>query len=98
VLVAGPADRQVHRAAVCAGSGAELVPDALAAGATLLLTGEVRHHDALRAVDAGLALLCTRHSTSERGALVELERRLAELLPGVAVSRSRVDRDPFDFR
>lgn len=97
VLLAGPTDREVTRAAVCAGSGAELVPDAIATGATLLLTGELRHHDALRAVDAGLAVVCTRHSTSERAALVGLERRLVALLPGVTVSRSREDRDPFVF-
>jgi dinuclear metal center YbgI/SA1388 family protein len=95
VLVAGPVDRMVSRAAVCAGSGADLMGDAIAAGAGFFLTGELRHHDALRAVDAGLAVVCTRHSTSERGALVALQRRLSELLPGVTVTRSTEDCDPF---
>jgi putative NIF3 family GTP cyclohydrolase 1 type 2 len=97
VLVAGPLDREVTRAAVCAGSAGDLVRDAVAAGAGLLLTGELRHHDALAAVDAGLAVVCTRHSTSERAALVPLERRLGALLPGVAVTRSTEDREPFAF-
>jgi dinuclear metal center YbgI/SA1388 family protein len=97
VLLAGPPEHEVARVAVCAGSGADLVPDAIAAGATLMLTGEVRHHDALRATEAGMAIVCTRHSTSERAALVGLERRLAELLPGVAIGRSVEDRDPFQF-
>ena len=97
VLVVGPVDRGVSRAAVCAGSGAELLGDALAAGAALFLTGELRHHDALRAAEAGLAVVCTRHSTSERAVLITLERRLSTLLPGVAVTRSAEDRDPFAF-
>lgn len=97
VLVGGAMDREVTRAAVCAGSGGELVGDAIAAKAQLLLTGELRHHDALRAVQAGLAVVCTRHSTSERAALVALERRLGELLTGVSISRSAEDRDPFAF-
>jgi dinuclear metal center YbgI/SA1388 family protein len=97
VLVAGRLDREVSRAAVCAGSGGELVADAVSAGAQLMLTGELRHHDALRAVEAGLSVVCTRHSTSERAALVALERRLGELLAGVTVSRSGEDRDPFEF-
>jgi dinuclear metal center YbgI/SA1388 family protein len=97
VLLAGISDRQVARAAVCAGSGADLIPDAIAAGAALLLTGEVRHHDALRATEAGMAVVCTRHSTSERAVLGGLERRLRELLPGVDVRRSDEDRDPFRF-
>src|SRR5258708_15063434 len=49
VLVAGPHDRDVSRAAVCAGSGGELVGDAIASGAQFLLTGELRHPHALRA-------------------------------------------------
>jgi dinuclear metal center YbgI/SA1388 family protein len=97
VLVAGPVERVVSRAAVCAGSGAELMGDAIAAGAGLFLTGELKHHDALRAAEAGLAVVCTRHSTSERVALVALARRLSELLPRVAVTRSAQDRDPFAF-
>ncbi len=97
VLVVGPVDRVVSRAAVCAGSGAELLGDALAAGAGLFLTGELRHHDALRAAEAGLAVVCTRHSTSERAVLIALERRLSVLLPGVAVTQSAEDRDPFVF-
>jgi putative NIF3 family GTP cyclohydrolase 1 type 2 len=97
VLVAGPVDRVVSRAAVCAGSGGELLGEALAAGAGLFLTGELRHHDALRAAEAGVAVVCTRHSTSERAVLGVLERRLSELLPGVTVSRSVEDRDPFVF-
>jgi len=97
VLVAGSLDREVARAAVCAGSGGDLVADAIAAGADLLLTGEVRHHDALRAVAAGLAVVCTRHSVSERAALGAVARRLGELLPGVPVTRAASDADPLAF-
>jgi putative NIF3 family GTP cyclohydrolase 1 type 2 len=97
VLVGGPVDRDVSRAAVCAGSGGDLLDDAIASRADLLLTGELRHHDALRAAEAGLTVVCTRHSTSERAALVPLQARLASLLPGIAVTRSERDRDPLAF-
>ena len=55
-------------------------------GAQLFLTGELRHHDALRAVAAGLTVVCTLHSASERAALEVLERRLAEATRRRAVS------------
>jgi dinuclear metal center YbgI/SA1388 family protein len=97
VLVAGPLERSVHRVAVCAGSGGELLPDALASGAQVFLTGELRHHDALRAAAAGLTVVCTLHSTSERGVLVALQRRLTERLGGVTFLQSRVDEEPFLF-
>jgi len=97
VLTSGDPGHEVTRAAVCAGSGGDFVGDAVKAAAQLLLTGEVRHHDALRARAAGLAIVCTRHSTSERTALAMLGRRLSELLPGVTIDQSNEDRDPFVF-
>jgi putative NIF3 family GTP cyclohydrolase 1 type 2 len=48
-------------------------------------------------VARGLVVVCTRHSTSERGALVALARRLAERLPGVSVTASARDHDPLAF-
>jgi dinuclear metal center YbgI/SA1388 family protein len=94
LLVGGTLDRTVSRAAVCAGSAGDLVPDAIASGAELLLAGELRHHDVLRATGAGLTVVCTLHSASERSALAPLERRLGEHLPGVTVARSALDREP----
>jgi dinuclear metal center YbgI/SA1388 family protein len=97
VLVAGPVAREVERVAVCAGSGGDLLPEAIASGAQLFLTGELRHHDALRGAAAGLTLVCALHSASERVALAVLERRLATYLPGVWIGRSSADREPFAF-
>ena len=97
VLVAGDLDHEVTSAAVCAGSGSDMVGDAIRARVDLLLTGELRHHDALRALEAGMAVVCTRHSTSERAALGALRRRLAERLPNVTFACSREDREPFAF-
>jgi|CZKU01.1.fsa_nt_gi dinuclear metal center YbgI/SA1388 family protein len=97
VLVAGPVDRDVSCVAVCAGSGGDLVGEAIAAGAELFVTGELRHHDVLRATAAGLTAICTLHSASERVALVALEQRLSATLPGVTVTRSRVDQEPLVF-
>jgi dinuclear metal center YbgI/SA1388 family protein len=96
VLVSGPLDGIVRRVAVCVGSGGDLVGDAAAAGADLFVTGELRHHDALRARAAGLAVVCTLHSVSERPALAPLAAKLAARLPGVVVSCSSRDRDPFE--
>ncbi len=94
VLVAGPLERRVSRVAVCAGSGGEFVGDAVGSGAELLLTGELRHHDVLRAVAHGLAVVCTLHSASERAALPALEGRLTARLPGLTALLSHTDREP----
>ena len=94
VLVAGRLENDVSRAAVCAGSGGEFVTDAIAAGAGFLLTGELKHHDVLRAVAAGLAVVCAQHSASERPAVRALRPRLEARLPGVQVAESDADCEP----
>ena len=98
LLVAGDLGRTVTTAAVCAGACGELLDDAIAAGVDLYLTGEMRHHDALRGVGAGLTVLCTLHSNSERAVLKSLRDRLEREAPGPAYLLSRADRDPFAVR
>ncbi len=95
VLVAGDPQRLVRRAAVCAGACGSLLDDAIAEKVDLYLTGEMRHHDALKAVRAGITVVCTLHSNSERAVLKRLAQRLGQALPGVPVHPSRMDRDPF---
>jgi dinuclear metal center YbgI/SA1388 family protein len=98
VLVAGPTEGDATRAAVCAGACGNLLDDALSQKADVYVTGEMRHHDALKAARAGMTVVCTLHSNSERAVLKRLQRRLAESLPTFPVVLSRQDRDPFAVR
>jgi dinuclear metal center YbgI/SA1388 family protein len=98
LLVAGPTDGIVKRAAVCAGACGDLLEQAMAQEVDLYLTGEMRHHDALKAARAGVTVVCTLHSNSERAVLKRLAARLAKDLPELAVRLSQQDRDPFSIR
>ena len=98
LLIAGPLDGQITSAVCCAGSGGEFLDDALAAKAQLYLSGEIRHHDALKAAAAGMTVVCTLHSNSERAVLKRLSERLLKDLPGLGVMMSRKDRDPFSIQ
>jgi dinuclear metal center YbgI/SA1388 family protein len=96
LLVAGPKRRKVTTLAVSCGSAGSMYRDAVAAGADLYVTGELRHHDALAAAAAGMTVACVGHSNSERLTLKVLARRLERALPNVKVVRSRADKDPFN--
>ena len=98
LLVAGPSSGAVQRAAVCAGACGDLLDDALARKAGLYLTGEIRHHDAIKAARAGTTVVCVLHSNSERAVLKRLKSKLEAKLPGLPVLQSQVDRDPFEVR
>jgi len=87
------APRTHGQIAVCAGSGAGLLEQAASSGATLFVTGELSHHEVLRAHSLGLEVLLAGHTNTERGYLPRLASALA--------SRARVecvvsesDRDP----
>jgi dinuclear metal center YbgI/SA1388 family protein len=95
LLVAGPSEGPAARAAVCAGAGRELLGDALAQRADVYLTGELPHHDALRAAAAGMTVLCALHSNSERATLRRLKGRIEADAPGLQAVISETDRDPF---
>ena len=98
LLIAGPTEGKVNRAAVCAGACGDLLNEAISQKAQLYLTGEMRHHDAIRAAAAGMTVVCTLHSNSERATLKRLKSRLESQLPGLACHLSQADRDPFVVR
>lgn len=99
VLLAGDERKLVKTAAVCAGAcGGDLLSEAIAQKADLYVTGEMRHHDALRAARNNLTVVCTLHSNSERATLSRLAGRISEALPSLEVRVSASDSDPFLIR
>ena len=94
----GPQPRTVRKAAVCAGSCGKIINQVMAAGCDLYVTGELRHHTALAAQAAGLTVVCLSHSISERFILKQLATELTEQLPGVILTLSQQDKDPFTWK
>ncbi|GJC77532.1 protein NIF3 [Colletotrichum liriopes] len=104
VMVASPdparlSTARVDAVAVCAGSGWDVVKSA---AADVVVTGEMTHHNALKAVQEGKTVITVFHSNSERGYLTEvmkplLEGELKEKEASVQVLVSEADRDPFSI-
>jgi dinuclear metal center YbgI/SA1388 family protein len=67
----------VSRVAVCGGSGGSMAPQALEAGAQVLITGDVSHHQARDAGAAGLAIIDAGHYHTERPVVAHLASLLA---------------------
>jgi len=76
----------VQSVAVCGGAGAELLPDAIAAGASTLVTSDIRHHEFIAAAEQGFLLVDAGHYATENPGAKELGRRLGEALPEVVVT------------
>ena len=97
LLISGDRDRIIRRVAICAGAGGSMLADAIAAKADLFITGELRHHDVVAAGRAGVSVIATLHTNSERGVLTRLAERLRLATPGVEYQVSQSDRDPFEI-
>ncbi len=80
----GDAGRHLERVAVCGGSGGEVI-DAAAEQADVLVTGDIRYHAALRALDLGLHVIDAGHAATEKVVLPRLASFLAERLAGQGV-------------
>jgi len=96
--VVGKQKRTVRKAAVCAGSCGKIINQVIAAGCDLYVTGELKHHHALAAQDAGVSCLCLSHTVSERFILKKLSKQLQKKLKGVKITISRKDADPFIWK
>lgn len=76
-LVLGDAHKQVRKVAVCGGAGSDLIALALAQGADTLVTGDVKYHEAQRAVFSGLNIIDAGHQPTELPVLDDLADRLS---------------------
>lgn len=96
LMFVGDPQRLVRKVAVCAGAcGGDLLSAATAQKVDCYITGEMRHHDALRAARSGVSVICTLHSHSERLTLARLAEMMRSRLPALDVRLSAADRDPF---
>ena len=100
LLVAESFDTPVKysKIAVSAGACGSMWSDALSKGADAYITGEMRHHDALTAQRAGLTVILTGHSNSERPTLKTLASQIEAEEIRCKVLISQVDKDPLEFR
>jgi putative NIF3 family GTP cyclohydrolase 1 type 2 len=94
VRIAGTAD-DLHRVAVLPGSGGSAIDAAVAAGADALVTGDIDHHQARRALDLGMAVIDAGHAATERPGM----RTLYDLVSGIGpetVDLTFIDPNPWE--
>ena len=80
VRYAGDAGREVRRVAVLPGSGAEAIARGVAQVADVLVTGDVKYHEARAAQAQGLALIDAPHGVTEQEGVLRWAERLAAAL------------------
>jgi dinuclear metal center YbgI/SA1388 family protein len=96
VQIVGDANAIVSRAAIVAGSCGRLPLDNGPAGRfECVITGELKHQDALGFKAAGINAILLGHGSSERPVLKVLQQKLREKFPVLNVRVSCIDVSPF---
>lgn len=99
-LVRGNA-RKVRKVALCSGAGAEFIARAAFKGADVYLTGDVKYHDAQRAVQQGISVIDAGHFGTEFPivqALADYLRQESDRIgQELVVITDKVSKDFFEF-
>lgn len=90
VRVSGDREQIVERVAVVPGSGSGLVARASLL-ADVLVTGDVSHHSAVRAMDLGLSIVDPGHSATERPGMKALVEMISDITALQAVDLTEFD-------
>lgn len=95
----GEPDRRVAKVALCGGSGASLLSEAARQGADVLVTGDVKYHEARNAESRGVALIDAGHFATERlmvqGLAATLRREAAGRGLNIEFIEMEGEEDPF---
>ena len=76
----GDVNREVSRVAVSCGGGGEFFREAMRMGATLFVTGEMKHHERIEAQGCGMDVIIAGHEETEFVVLKPLKKRMEAAL------------------
>lgn len=83
IRLVGERGKMVKKVALCSGSGAEFIGKAAFAGADILVTGDVKYHEAQRALETGIHLLDAGHFATE----IPIVKTIAQYLQQCSIDR-----------
>jgi len=92
----GTTKNNVHKIAVCGGSGSFLVPACVAAGADAFVTADVKYHQFIEAADK-LLLIDAGHYETEAGAKEIFYELLTKKFSNFAVHFSKRESNPVNY-
>ncbi|MDY0212245.1 MAG: Nif3-like dinuclear metal center hexameric protein [Desulfuromonadaceae bacterium] len=99
--IVGSQDAPVHRVAVCSGSGSSALYAAKFSGADVLVTGDLKYHEAQSAAELGISVIDAGHFATEIIVATGLQNTLAPALHlhgyAAEIILAPAEKDPFIF-
>lgn len=91
VSLYGDGEKTVSKIALCGGAGSDFIKDAIANDCDLLVTGDVKYHEAVDAIADGLIIVDPGHFASENHIIYKLEKDIKNLTKVDILTYSKED-------
>ena len=88
---------EIHRIAVCSGSGGDFLQEAKAKGCDALITGDVKHSVWIEAVNSGMCLIDAGHYGTEKAAAHRIAALLSRVFREVPIFAADNDTEPCSY-
>ncbi|WFD12105.1 Nif3-like dinuclear metal center hexameric protein [Tepidibacter hydrothermalis] len=95
IRVTGNLEDDVNKIAIVSGSGSEFINNAYNMGADVLITGDVKYHDAQNALELGIKVIDAGHFGSENIFSDIVEEYLQNKFENIEVLKSKSNINPF---
>ena len=95
IRCSAPVEGKISRVAVCGGSGRSFIPEAMASGAQVYVTGDITYHEFY--TEKGFMVMDIGHYSSEYGIVGLFANILSENFPTFAVSISKENNNPIYY-
>lgn len=85
LVLFGDGQKEMHRIAICPGSGKSVIDVAAQKGADALVTGDIGHHEGIDAVAKGLCIIDVGHYGMEHIFVEDVKESLGRMFPELLI-------------
>ena len=91
IIAYGDIDKNIEKIALCGGAGASLIEDAISLSCDLIITGDVKYHEAMDLSNKGIIIADVGHFASENHIIYKLEKEIEEIIGQKVYTFSKTD-------
>lgn len=92
IVVYGNCDKMIEKVGLCGGAGSFLIEDALNLSCDLIITGDVKYHEAMDMANKGITIADVGHFASENHIIYKLANEIEQLIGQEVYTFSKTDR------
>ena len=91
IIAYGNIDKEIERVALCGGAGSSLIEDAIELSCDLIVTGDVKYHEAMDLSNKGIIIADVGHFASENHIIYKLQDEIEEIIGKEVYTFSKTD-------